>query len=103
MLPVVAFGAAGAGADVGVVADTEFDVGASNGEDGETGCSGVATPEGEAPLCGGSLCRSLRFAGIPTFKSRAAVQSRTSRSMPSLRTKFSSSVLDDGDLSWGIG
>ena len=75
MRPVVASGAAGAGADVGADANGNVGVGASD-DDGEsygTGSSGVAPPEGEAPLRGNLLCRSQRSAGMLMLKSKAAV------------------------------
>ena len=74
MRPVISFGAAGAGALVGADADTDVEVGVSNdGEDDDTGSLGVASPEGEAPPRGDSLCRSPRSASISMLKSRAAV------------------------------
>ena len=88
MGPVVASGAAGAGEDIG--ADTDADVGVGTSEDyGEndgTGSSGVALPEDETPPRGDSLCRSPRSTGMSMLKSRAAMESHTSRSNSSLET-----------------
>ena len=88
MRPVVAFVAVGAGADVGADADAAVDVGASEDDGGNdgTGSSDIAPPEDETPSRGDSLCRSPRSADMSMFKSRAAVQSRTSGSISSLET-----------------
>ena len=86
MRPLVAYGAADAGADVSAGTDTDAGVGASDddGENYRTSSSGGAPREGETPPRGDSLCRSPRFAGMSILKSRAAVQSRTSLSISSL-------------------
>ena len=97
------FCTAGAGADVGADDDADVGVGASDddGENDGAGSSSVVPPEGEIPSRGGSLCRSPSSAGISIFMSRAAVQSRTSWSISSLKTYLSSRVCsvkfnDDG-------
>ena len=86
--PVDAFSSAGAGAAVGV--DTNANVGVGNsdddGENDGTGSLGVARPEGETSLRSNLLCRSPRSASMSMLKSRAAVWSRTSRSIFSLET-----------------
>ena len=88
MRPDVAFGAAGAGLDVGTDADADVGVGASDGVDKNdgTGFSGVTPPEGETSSRSDLQCRSPRPAGVSMLKSRAAVQSFTSRSISSLKT-----------------
>ena len=75
MRPVVTFGAAGAGEDIGMDADTDVEVVANDdGEDDVTGSSDTAPREGEAPPRGDPLCRSPRSAVISVLKSRAAAQ-----------------------------
>ena len=75
MRPVVAFGAAGAGADVGADADADDRMSASDddGENNGADSLGVAPPEGETPPRGDLLCRLPRSAGTSQSESRAAV------------------------------
>ena len=75
MRPVVDFGAAGAGADVGADAEADIVVGAGDddGENNGTGCSGVPSPEGKTPPRGDSLCILPRSTGMSMMKSRAEI------------------------------